>query len=114
MTSFAAYRSVPSLFHAPPRGYGASASVWGPPPETAIVLSFLSAKNATNFESGDQNGVSPALASSGLPSRDASGQIHSTCLPSARVPNTTIRPSGDTRGQLEVLKGGPRVARTIN
>src|SRR5262245_39765810 len=110
MTLFAPNRSVPPLLQSPPWGYGASASVWAAPPDRALVLSFFSAKNAIDFESGDQNGVSPALvSSSGCPSSDASGWIHRTCLPSTLVPYTIMRPSGETRGQLSVLYGGPIV-----
>ena len=48
---------VPSLFHAPPRGTGATdTSVFTDPPSMSMRFSLLSAKNPMDRLSGDQNG----------------------------------------------------------
>src|SRR5678816_3345108 len=54
---------VPSLFHAPPRGAGATdTNVFTDPPSMLMNLSLLSAKNPMDRLSGDQNGdVAPSV-----------------------------------------------------
>ena len=47
---------VPSSAQEPPRGCGASQSVTAAPPERAIFFIRPSAKNPTDWPSGDQNG----------------------------------------------------------
>ena len=50
---------VPSWFHVPPRGSGASHKICGSLPETSTFFSFPSAKNPIKLLSGDQK-IAPA------------------------------------------------------
>jgi len=54
----------PSLLQVPPRGVGASASVIGEPPSTAIFFSLLASKNAPHCESGEKNGCGACIGTS--------------------------------------------------
>src|SRR6202167_2132176 len=72
--------------HAPPRPKGASATTCGGPPLRSIVFSLLSAKNPSEWPSGDQK-EKPAFSVPGnlLASSNFIGRTQSVVLPSAPV-----------------------------
>jgi hypothetical protein len=66
---------VPSSLHVPARMSGESQSVTGAPPVTATFLSFPSAKNPSQRESGEKNRLlAPSVPDSGAASRASSGR----------------------------------------
>src|ERR1700739_1831548 len=83
---------------APPRLFGASHSVIGGPPETAIFLSLPAAKNPMNRLSGDQNGDEAASVPANASAVSASSErTQSTYLPSTFLATkASLCPSGET------------------
>src|SRR3954467_3783803 len=105
-------KTIDSPLQSPPCGVGASARISGCAlaDSTGTRFSFPSAKKHSVDPSGDQNGDSLAFVFiSGQPATASSGRIQNRSRPSTIAPNTTKRPSGDTRGQLPDVKGGPIV-----
>src|SRR5262245_43381357 len=73
-------------------------------------FSFPSAKKHSVELSGDQNGDSLALVFiSGRPLMLSSARTQNRSRPSTIAPKTTKRPSGEMRGQLPDVNGGPTV-----
>src|SRR3954471_2858899 len=105
-------KTIDSPLQSPPWGVGASARISGCalPDSTGTRFNFPSAKKQSVDPSGDQNGDSLAFVfMSGQPVTAPSGRIQNRSRPSTIAPNTTKRPSGDTRGQLPDVRGGPTV-----
>src|SRR5262245_3084156 len=73
-------------------------------------FSFPSAKKHRAELSGDQNGDSLAVVFiSGRPLMLSSARTENRSRPATIAPKTTNRPSGETRGQLPEVNGGPTV-----
>src|SRR5205823_13791088 len=86
------HKIVPARFHVPPARRmlvpvedwtTASQSDTGAPPDAEIFLSLESAKNATNWPSGDQNGAAaPVVPARGCAVTPAIGRTQSWLRPS--------------------------------
>src|SRR6478609_2237176 len=73
-------------------------------------FSFPSPKKQSAELSGDQNGDSVATVFiNGRPVGLSSARTQKRSRPSTPAPKTTNRPSGEMRGQLPEMKGGPIV-----
>src|ERR1039458_7593718 len=72
---------------------------------TSIFFSFCGVKNATQRESGDQNGLyAPSLPGRSRDSDSASGRTHNCAFPAVRPTKASMVPSGDPFfGDLEKL-----------
>src|SRR5580704_3125907 len=100
---------TPSRLHAPPPPPDESHNVMGGPPDTAIFLSFPSAKNPRKRLSGDQNGrMAPSVPASGCAVSASSDRTHRRDLPPALLPTKAIRsPSGETASGFGAAPVGP-------
>src|SRR5262245_62164868 len=84
---------TPSELQAPPRGLGASETVWSGPPEASMFLNFPSAKKPIDRESDDQKGNFPPLFDG---SDDVSPVSRDWIQRRPPAPKTTRLPSGET------------------
>src|SRR5579872_5397625 len=99
---------IPFSFQVPPNGKGASANVSTGPPEARTVFNFPSAKNPTEWPSGDQNGRSASsVPVTGCAEGESSGLSHNILLPCASTATSSnVLPSGDTFGQSIICAPG--------
>src|SRR3989442_8040452 len=105
---------TPSRFQVPPPASpSVSHSVSGEPPANGTFLSFLPAKNAMYWPSGDQNGASASsVPSIDVARNESSGRIQSIRFLSVlNAENASIRPSGEMAGgQAQKGRWGARAA----
>src|SRR5215831_13040853 len=77
---------VPAPFQLPPPSTGASATTTAGPPDTAMVLSLLSAKYPSELLSADQNGSdAPSVPGSGRAGGEPRERTQSMVFPVASV-----------------------------
>src|SRR5262245_18469657 len=91
-------RMTPSRLQAPgPCGNATSQRLRTLPPLRETVLSFPSAKNASDFPSPDQNGRdAPSVPARGTGTADSSERTQSPVNLFVRAKNAILLPSGDT------------------
>src|SRR2546428_13580387 len=103
---------VPSRFHAPPRPPGASARICTAPRSTSIRFIFPSAKNPTDWLSGDQKGSeAPSVPAKARPETESSGRTHNLDCPSEVATNTIFCPSGEIAIDAGSAVGGVEISR---
>src|SRR5262247_1805141 len=104
---------MPSLFQAPPRGFGASASICEVPDARSIRFNLAAVKNASDRLSGDQNGRT-ALSDpgTGFAVPESSDLIQSCDFPRVEDSNTMVRASGEIETSI-VAEDGVAISRRI-
>src|SRR3954451_2067164 len=76
-------------------------SVTSVPVPTSTRFTFPSAKNPTDWLSGDQNGsVTASVPEMLRAAREFKSRIQSSAFPSCNAANASFRPSGDNAGEL--------------
>ena len=101
-----------SLFHAPPRGTGATdTSVFTDPPSMSMRFNVPSAKNPRDRLSGDQKGDDArSVPGNGRADAESNLRNHNCDLPPDLAGKATLSPSGDIASD-ESLVGGVLISR---